>query len=159
MVKDRRASETPDEVQPSTKDAEADDGADAEAEADIEARWLVVDTGFGRYLGKMVGVIYPPEVRKVEQQPVVGEPLTGGPELVLENVIRFEIVNVPTRQGIAVQAVPSSPIPWMPLFAHESRIKLPLYRILWYDYVDEEAVAAMRSELLAATGGPRAVGG
>lgn len=116
-----------------------------------EERWLIVDTGFGRFLGKVLD-------GTVKGQR--GGTLTDRAELVLGNAIRIEMVNVPTRQGIAVQAVPSSPVPWLPLFSRESVICLPLDRVVWYADVDEDVVTEMRSSLLSAGGGggPHTVG-
>ncbi len=100
-------------------------------------RWLIVDTGFGRYLGR-------------GESKTEADDLLGRPALVLESAVRIETVNLPSRNGIVVQAVPSSPVPWVPLFLREARIVIPLDGIVWYAEVSEDAIVAMRQELFGA---------
>jgi len=147
MVKDRRSSSGPNGdggihgVPEPLKEVE--DASPPEDEA--EERWMFVDTGFSRFLGML------------EDGPGV-DGLTGSRELVLSSVVRIESLNIPSREGITVQAVPSSPVPWLPLFSREARISIPLARIVWHAEVDSTAITAMRAALLAGNRGPTAVG-
>jgi hypothetical protein len=113
--------------------------------------WVVIDTGFGRYLGRVVdGFGY----RNGKPVPVKDSPvgLVGKPEVVLDRVMRFEILNLPTRDGIVPLAVRSSPVPWVPVFSPEARVRVLLDRIVWYDIVPEEAVVALRRDQLEGEG-------
>jgi hypothetical protein len=119
-------------------------------------RWVVVDTGFGRYMGKLVDG---PGWRggKPTPVPLAPEGLTGKPEIRIKNAIKFEVFNLPTRQGITIQAIPSGPFPWIPVFADESSMRIPLDRIVWYDDVDSEVVEDVRKQLRVMQGPPRIV--
>lgn len=123
-------------------------------------RWLVVDTRTGRYLGKVV----PLEQFRTRRVPEGTQPLldpsvklTSQPELILESIVSIQMLNVPTREGIMVQGVPSSPVPWHPPFARDLRIRIPVDQIVWYDDVDPDIVAKIRAALMA-QGGPRPLG-
>jgi len=111
-------------------------------------RWMFVNTGFGSYLGKVEAIH---EVNR-DGRSGIGGPVLCGDELELSAVVRIESLNLPTRDGnIAVQPIPSGVLPWLPPFAREGRIRIPLARIVWYADVDEEAVAGLRTSLLATT--------
>lgn len=123
-------------------------------------RWLVVDTRSGRYLGKVVSqeqfrTRQVPEGTDALLDPSIN--LTHSDELILESIVSIQMINVPTREGIIVQGVPSSPVPWHPPFARELHVRIPINQIVWYDDVDPDIVAKIRAALMA-QGGPRPLG-
>jgi len=110
-----------------------------------EGQWLVLDTGFGRYLGRY---------RKVIRN--VTETLSGSCEVVLSECIRLESVNVPvpTKGGMSIGTVgvQTPVVPWRPPFDRDIEMRFPQDRVVNYIPILDDDVAGLRKELLARCG-------
>jgi hypothetical protein len=104
------------------------------------APWMIIDTGFGRFLGKFKGVRS-------------DETLTDKPEVVLNECVRLETVNVPIPAkggvGVGTIGVQTQPVPWRQPFDRETDLCIPLDQVKWYVRVSEDDVTAMRKELMS----------
>lgn len=109
-------------------------------------QWSVVETGYGRFLGKL------------KSTTPNGVGLTQEPEAIFTESIRLESVNIPVpTKGGGVTVMPigrTSPlIPWQHGFERDTDLHIPLRDVKWYVPVSEDDVTKFRTKLMSRGGG------